>query len=165
MNEICRNLKDDKNKEIKNMTAGKKGNFEKIKRAYNKNDFVAVNILDDIAKFVTENPDTNWKTHEKKLSDYNALMIELRKIMRSNLDKTVIEAMMKDITGESDDKESKPDGAVYAALCDEKKVSEYIEFFPYFRLVHKICDLAMTVKKKENFVKKVKSNEARLQKL
>lgn len=117
MNEICRNLKDDKNKEVKNMTSGKKGNFEKIKRAYNKADFVAVHILDDIAKFVTENPETNWKEHIVKLSDYDALMIELRKITRSNLDKLAIEAMMKEITGEAEDKEAKPDGPVYAALC------------------------------------------------
>jgi hypothetical protein len=44
-------------------------------------------------------------------------------------------------------------------MSSEKNVKIYLDFFPYFKTLSKMCHLAMTVKKETNTQKKIHNNE------
>jgi len=60
---------------------------------------------------------------------------------------------MKQITGESGEKSE--DGEIYKVITDQASVKKYIDFFPLYRIVSKMCHLAMSIKKEQELQMKM----------
>ncbi len=56
--------------------------------------------------------------------------------------------------------QSSDGGDITQEMSAEKNVKIYLDFFPYFKTLSKMCHLAMTVKKEINTLKKITNNEA-----
>ena len=51
-------------------------------------------------------------------------------------------------------------GDITQEMSAEKNVKTYLDFFPYFKTLSKMCHLAMTIKKELNTQKKINNNQA-----
>lgn len=51
-------------------------------------------------------------------------------------------------------------GDITQEMSNEKNVKTYLDFFPYFKTLSKMCHFAMTAKKEANTQKKINNNEA-----
>lgn len=151
-------MTESKTKEIK---AVDKKNLEKITRAAMRNDNVAYFLLDTIAQFIKGSPDASYASSREFFETPDAFLVAARKVDALALDKYHIENIMKRITGES----SQGNGDIYAAITNSDKVNEYIDFFPYFRALSKMCHLSITMKKQVNLKKKVQQNLEKAEKL
>jgi len=109
-------------------------------------------LLDSLTKFITGNGEAKFLDNGQAFFESVEILDgHIRKIEHLNLEKKVIEEMMQKITGESGKPES---GEIFQLISNDREVSRYIDFYPFFRLLSKICHLAFTKRKEAAHIRK-----------
>lgn len=162
LQEIKKGLFEQVMKEFKGVTPDKLSRVTKNVRD-NGDEEVGIFLLDSLTKFFTGNPDSTYisdgQDFFKTVDDFDTA---IRKLDHLSLEKKVIEQMMQKITGES----GKPEeGEIYQKISDERQIDKYINFYPFFRLLSKVCHLAFTKRKEAAHAKKQKKNEGSIEKI
>lgn len=143
-------------KEMKNIT---KKNFEKITKyaKVHSTDIVVTFVLDSMTKFLTGDSKATFIGQGAPFyTSAEDLQLSIRKADHGALEKEVIEVMMQRMCGG----QNSDGGDITQEMSAEKNVKIYLDFFPYFKTLSKMCHLAMTVKKELNTHKKITNNEA-----
>jgi hypothetical protein len=78
----------------------------------------------------------------------------IRKLDHSCLEFNVIKEMMTKMCGGEGAAGS---GLISEELTDERNIKKYLNYFPYFRTLCKMCHVGMTVRKEKNQMKKLAS--------
>lgn len=120
-------------------------------------------MLNSLTQFITGNADATYVKHGQEFfKSVDELDTNLRRVDHLALEKKVIEQMMQKITGES----GKPEeGEIYQKIADERQVDKYINFYPFFRVLSKVCHLAFTKRKEAAHAKKQRRNEEAMDKI
>ena len=153
--EIKTQLTDQMNKEINSIAnpafKGALAYYEK-----NKTDLVASFLLKTLTSFITSDPASEVNTKDAIWKEPAALQEALRNVKTRQMDKAWIRAHMERITGESGIPEA--DGDVYKAISDGANTKNYLNFFPFFKVLSKMLHLGMILKKEEEMQKRVTQN-------
>jgi len=76
-----------------------------------------------------------WKDHE-------TFAQEIRKVDHLSLEKTDVQKIMEEITGETQG--GKSEGRIYLSLVETHNIKDNLEYFGFYRLLSKMCHLTMT---------------------
>lgn len=149
-------------KELKGITADKLAKVTRTVRD-NGDEEVGIFLLNSLTQFFTGSADASFvKQGQDLFKTVDELDTNVRKIDHLSLEKKVIEQMMQKITGES----GKPEeGEIYQKIADERQVDKYINFYPFFRVLSKVCHLAFTKRKEAAHAKKQRRNEEAMDKI
>ena len=144
--EIKQNLSDQRSKEVNNID---KKAYKKLRAAMKKNaeDPVVKFLLDKLTQFIKGTEKVEYDESDPMWADVKTIGFELRNADPSKLEKGYIREVMSKITGESGVEEE--DGEIYKQISDQAQVKKYIDFFPLYRIVSKMCHLAMSIKKEQ----------------
>lgn len=146
-------------KEVKQIDAKK---LEAINRQMSvDNDPNLAFILNNMAKFLDMNEKSDYFSCKSKYFDNHAAFGDaVRKMDNSVMSKEFCESLMKDITGGSSE-----GGRVAKALVQADNLSKYVDFYCFFKALSKMVFLAVTMRKEQNFKRKIASGQKQSDKL
>jgi hypothetical protein len=121
-----------------------------------KTDLVASFLLKTLTAYISSNAEAEVNTKDAHWKDPAALQEALRNVKTRNMDKAWIREHMDRITGESGIPEQ--DGDIYKAISDGANTKNYVNFFPFFKVLSKMLHLGMILKKEEEMSKRVTQN-------
>ena len=112
-------------------------------------------ILDSMTKFFVGSPTATYESQGAEFfTNADDLQQTIRKLDHSCLEFNVIKEMMTKMCGGEGAAGS---GLISEELTDERNIKKYLNYFPYFRTLCKMCHVGMTVRKEKNQLKKLAS--------
>lgn len=112
-------------------------------------------ILDSMTKFFVGLPTATYESQGAEFfTNAEDLQQTIRKLDHGLLDFSVIKEMMTKMCGGEGAAGS---GLISEELTDERNIKKYLNYFPYFRTLCKMCHVGMTVRKEKNQLKKLAS--------
>ena len=112
-------------------------------------------ILDSMTKFFVGLPTATYESQGAEFfTNAEDLQQTIRKLDHGLLDFSVIKEMMTKMCGGEGAAGS---GLISEELTDERNIKKYLNYFPYFRTLCKMCHVGMTVRKEKNQMKKLAS--------
>lgn len=151
LNEIKKGLQEQVLKEFKGID---KKNLATVTRTVlsNGDEVVGHFLLNSLTQFFLGRADTTFANDGQELfATVEALDTNLRKVDHLKLEKKVIEEIMQKITGESGRPE---EGEIYQKISQNNMVAHYIAFYPFFRVLSKLCHLAFIKRKEAAHIRK-----------
>lgn len=140
-------------KEMKNID---KKRFEKVTRQMQMNSDPHVGfVMDNLSRFLAEDEKSSYNaTSDKYWSSHESFVEHMRKVDHTKMTKEWCEQLMKDITGGNSE-----GGAVAKAFVQAENVSRYMDFYPFFKTLSKMVYLAVTMRKENNFKRKIATGQ------
>jgi hypothetical protein len=157
--DVHKQLSEAQAKEVKNIDAKK---FDKICRfAQVENDRNVMFILDNMARFLDQNEKSSFSSCRSTFfSNHASFTEQFRKFDNSVMSKEFCEGLMKEITGGSSE-----GGQVAKSLVAAENLTKYVDFYSFFKCLSKMVFLAVTMRKEQNFKRKISSGQSQCDRL
>ena len=115
-------------------------------------------LLNSLAKIFTANEGASWDdaaVHEECFKDAGVFGSWIRKVKPEKLDKECIKGIAYRINQDGD---GKP-GDIQEYMCSVENSPNNIDFFPFYKLLFKLCQMSIITRKRNNFQKKQAVNQ------
>jgi len=110
-------------------------------------------ILDSMTKLFVGLPTATYESHGTEFfTNAEDLQQTIRKLDHGLLDFSVLKEMMTKMCGGEGAAGS---GLISEELTDDRNIKKYLNYFPYFRTLCKMCHVGMTARKEKNQLKKL----------
>lgn len=152
MKEVKRQLSEAYTKEMK--TILKKNLAQTIKMYNSSNDKVAKFVLDSLTQFMVNDTKASFEQNKKLFANVEEMQLNIRAIKDTALSYKIVEGIMIKISGSADNVKG---GEMTDLICDDKTVKQYLDVFPAFKTLSKLCHWSMNAHKDNYAEVKVKN--------
>ena len=108
-------------------------------------------IMDSLAKFFTYDKNRTFADSQEFFEDHGAYGSAIRKLKPEKLDKETV----KEIAFRVNQDENGKVGDVQNFMVDVNRAEQNLAFYPHFKLLFKITQMSVTVKKREGLQRKI----------
>lgn len=148
MSSLVQTMIEQKNKDVKACDAKSIETVKKIMRDSNEGDLaIPTAVLDALCQFLSENSTSSWRTVGADIFSTEATFGQaVRKCNPAALEKEHISQIGYRVNRDQKDME----GDIVSAMMNANYVNELSPFYPYFKVLFKLVQSGLTLKKKMN---------------